>query len=88
MLDISATSIKKLEYFVNKSHRKLLGISYTELKTNKYIKCMLIHFIGTHEQLLQSIRLRKLKWYGQTIRHYNLSKTILKGMDEGNGKRC
>ena len=29
---------------------------------------------------------RKLKWYGHTIRHDNLSKTILQGMVEGNRK--
>ena len=34
----------------------------------------------------QYISRRKLKWYGHTIIHDNLSKTILQGMVEGNRK--
>ena len=47
----------------------------------------MISLIGTYEPILQSIRRRKLKWYDHTIIHENLSKTILKGMVEGNRKR-
>ena len=83
---ISAISTKKLQGFENKSHRKLLGITYREMKTNEYIKGVMISLIGTYEPIVQSIRRRKLKWYGHTIRHDNLSKTILQGMVEGNRK--
>ena len=47
---------------------------------------MMISLIGTYEPIIQSIRQRKLKWYGHTIRHDNLSKTILQGIVEGNCK--
>ena len=56
------------------------------MKTNEYIKSVMISLIGTYEPIVQSIRRRKLKWYGHTIRHDNLSKTILQGMVEGNRK--
>ena len=56
------------------------------MKTNEYIKGVMISLIGTYEPIVQSIRRRKLKWYGHTIRHDNLSKTILQGMVEGNRK--
>ena len=56
------------------------------MKTNEYIKYVMISLIGTYEIILQSIRQRKLKWYGHTLRHDNLSKTILQGMVEGNIK--
>ena len=60
-------------------YRKLLGITYREMKTNEYIKGVMISLIGTYEPILQSIRRRKLKWYGHTSRHDNISKTILQG---------
>ena len=53
------------------------------MKTNEYIKGVMISLIGTYAPIVQSIRRRKLKWYGHTIRHDNLSKTILQGMVEG-----
>ena len=56
------------------------------MKINVYIKYVMISLIGTYEPILQSIRPRKLKWCGHTIRHDNLSKTILQGMVEGNRK--
>ena len=56
------------------------------MKTNEYIKDVMISLIGTYEPILQSIRRRKLKWHGHTIRHDNLSKTILHGMVEGDRK--
>ena len=56
------------------------------MKTNEYIKDMMINLIGTYEPILQSIRRRKLKWYGHTIIHENLNKTILQVMVEGNRK--
>ena len=56
------------------------------MKTNEYIKDVMISLIGTYEPILQSIHRRQLKWYGYAIRHDNLSKTILQGMVEGNRK--
>ena len=56
------------------------------MKTNEYIKDVMINLIGTYEPVLKFIRRRKLKWYGHTIRHDNLSKTILQSMVEGNRK--
>ena len=56
------------------------------MKTNEYITDVMISLISIYEPILQSIRQRKLKWYGYTIIHDNLSKTILQGMVEGNRK--
>ena len=61
---------------------------YQEMKTNEYIKDVMISLIGTYEPILSSIRRRKLIWYGHKIRHDNLSKTILQGMfDQGTIER-
>ena len=43
---------KNITRFENKSHRKLLGITYKEMKTNKYIKDLMIRLIGTYETIL------------------------------------
>ena len=53
------------------------------MKKNVYIKDM-ISLIGKYESILQYIRRRKLKWYGHTIIHDNLSKIIVQGIVEGN----
>ena len=53
------------------------------MKTNEYIKDVMISLISTYEPIVQSIRRRKLKWYGHTITHDNLSKTILQCMVDG-----
>ena len=44
---ISTIITKKLKGFENKSHRKLLGITYKEMQTNEYIKDVIISLIGT-----------------------------------------
>ena len=56
------------------------------MKTNEYIKDVMISLICTYEPIVQSIRRRKLKWYGHTIIHDNLSKTIVQCMVAGNRK--
>ena len=46
---------KKLQGIANKSHRKLLGITYKEMKTNEYFKDVIISLIVKYEPILQSI---------------------------------
>ena len=66
------------------------------MKTNDYIKYVMINVIGTYEPIefihpsihpIQSIHRRKLKLYGHRIIHDNLSKTIHQGMVEGTRRR-
>ena len=82
---ISAISTK-IQGIKNNSYIKLLGITYTEIKINEYIKDVMISLIGTYETILQSIGRIKVKWYAHTIIHDNLSKTILQCMVEDNRK--
>ena len=39
------------------------------------------------EPLLNTVKTRKLKWFGHTVRHDSLAKTILQGSVEGGRKR-
>ena len=65
---------KKIQTFENKSHRKSLGITYHE---------RIIELLGKYEPLLQTIRRRKLKWFGHVSRHDGLCNTIMQGAVEG-----
>ena len=43
--------------------------------------------IGPYEDLLTSVKRRKLKWYGHATRSSGLAKTILQGTVQGGGRR-
>ena len=73
---------KKIQAFENKSHRKLLGITYQERKTNVFVYNRMIELIGNYEPLLQTIKRRKLKWFGYISRHDHFCKTIMQGAFE------
>ena len=76
-----------MQDFENKSHRKILCITYKEGKTNIFVKNKISTLIGTVEPLLQTIRRRKLTWFGHTSRHNSITKTILQGIVEVSRKR-
>ena len=80
---INTTMQKKIQAFENKSHRKLLGITYQERKTNVFVRNRIIEIIGNFEPLLQTIKRRKLKRFGHISRHDNLCKTIMQRAVEG-----
>ena len=44
--------------------RKLLGTSNRDHTTNKTVKARIGNAIGPYEDLLTSVKRRKLKWYG------------------------
>ena len=85
--NLNANITEKMQAFENKSHRKLLCITYKEGKTNIVVKNKINTLIGTFEPLLQTIRRRKLKWFGHTSRHNSITKSILQGMVEASRKR-
>lgn len=82
-----AESERKIQAFENKCLRRLLGISYLEHKSNKYVHDKIRDLVGQQEHLLATVKRRKLNWFGHTIRHDSLSKTILQGTVEGSRRR-
>ena len=44
--------------------RKILNISYTAHITNEAVRNKISAVIGSYEELLTSIKKRKLRWYG------------------------
>ena len=77
----SKLKIKAYNYFT------LLGITYQERKTNVFIRNRMIETIGNYEPLLQTIKRRKLKWFGHISRHDNLCKTFMQRAVEGSRNR-
>ena len=66
---------------------KLLCISYRDHITNEEVKTRIGNAIGPYEDLLISVKRRKLKWYGHVTRSSGLAKTILQGIVQGGRRR-
>ena len=54
--------------------RKLLGISYRDHITNEEVKARIGNAIGPYEDLLTTVKRRKLKWYGHVTRSSGLAR--------------
>ena len=67
--------------------RKLLDISYRNHITNEEVKARIGNAIGPYEDLLTSVKRRKLKWYGHVTQSSGLAKTILQGTVQGGRQR-
>ena len=66
--------------------RTLLGISYRDHITNQEVKIRLGKAIGTYEDL-NSVKRRKLKWYGHVTRSSGLAMTILQETVQGRRRK-
>ena len=49
-------------------YRKILHISYKDHITNEKVRAEIQQAIGPHEDLLTTVKRRKLKWYGHVSR--------------------
>ena len=76
--------IQSLEF---RCFRKILGISYKDRVTNEHVRKTIVKHIGPYEDLLATLKRRKLKWYGHVTRSDSLTKVILQGTVEGSRRR-
>ena len=60
---------------------------YSDHITNEEVKARIGNAIGPYEDLLISVKRRKLKWYGHVTRSSGLAKTILQGTVQGGTRR-
>ena len=67
--------------------RNLLGISYKDHISNEQIRTMIRQEIGHYDDLLVTVKKRKLEWYGHVTRSKGLAKTILQGTTRGGRKK-
>ena len=66
---------------------KLFGISYRDRITNAEVTARIGNAIGPYEDLLTSMKRRKLMWHGHVTRSSGLVKTILQGTVQGGIRR-
>ena len=67
--------------------RKLLGITYRDHISNEEVRNRTRQSIGPHEDLLTTVKKRKLRWYGHITRSSGLAKTIMQGTVQGGRRR-
>ena len=74
---IKADIERRLQALEMRCFCKLCGISYRDHKTNEEVKARIGNTIGPYEDLLTSVKRRKLKWYEHVTRSSGLAETIL-----------
>ena len=68
-------------------YSKILRISYKDHVTNEEVRAKIQQAIGPHEDLLSTVKRRKLQWYGHVSCSSDLAKTILQGTVKGKKAR-
>ena len=58
-------------------YRKILHISYKDHVTNEEVRAKIQQAIGPYDDLLTTVKRRKLKWYGHVSRSSGLAKNHL-----------
>jgi len=85
---LNAKLEKRIKAFEMKCFRKVLNISWRDHVTNQEVLDrinMAVDLLAS-EDLLTTVKRRKLKWYGHVTRSTGLSKTILQGTVPGGRK--
>ena len=82
-LTLSADLQKRIQTIEIRCFRKILRISYKDHVTNEAVRNKIKHAIGPYDDLLTTVKKRKLKWYGHVSRSSGLAKTILQGTVRG-----
>ena len=65
----------------------LLGISYRDHITNNAVRDRIRQAIGPYDDIVTTVKKRKLKWFGHVSRSSGLAKTILQGTVQGGRRR-
>ena len=77
----------KIQTVEMRSFRRLLGISYKDHITNEEVRSRIRKAIRPYEELLCTVKRRKMKWYGHVTRASGLAKTVLQGTVWGGRRR-
>ena len=84
---ITADIERRMQALEMRCFRKLLGISYRDHITNEEVKARIGNAIGPYEDLLTTVKRRKLKWYGHVTRSSGLTKTVQGGRRRGRQRK-
>ena len=80
---LTAADINRLQVFEMSCYRRMLKISWTEHRTNESV----LKEIGTERKILETMKRRKLQYFGHVVRARNLCTHILQGFVEGKRSR-
>ena len=80
---ITADIERRIQALEMRGFHKLLGISHRDHITNEEVKARIGNAMGPYEDLLTSVKRRKLKWYGHVARSSGLAKIVLQGTVQG-----
>ena len=84
-MTISKMSQQRLETFEMWTLRRMLRTSWTRRITNEEVN----RIAGTNRSLFETVKKRKLSFFGHVMRHDSLQRDLLEGMVEdkrGNGR--
>ena len=84
---LTAEIERKIQTVEMRSFRRLFGISYKDHITNEEVRSRIRKAIGPYEELLSSVKRRKMKWYGHVTRASGLAKRVLQGTVRGGRRR-
>ena len=84
---LTADLERRIQAVEMRCYRKLLGISYKDHITNEEVRGRIWQAIGPYEDLLTTVKRRKLQWYGHVSRSSGMAKTILQGTVPGGRRR-
>ena len=84
---LTAELEKKIQTTEMRCFRRPLGISYRDHVTNEKVGNRIRQAIGPYEDLLTTVKKRKLRWYGHKTRSTGLAKMILQGTVQGGRRR-
>ena len=83
IMTLTAELQRRIRAMEMRCYRKILRISYKDHVTNEEGRAKIQQAIGPHEDLLITVKRRKLQWYGHASRSSGLAKTILQGTVKG-----
>ena len=78
---------RRIIAFEKKSYRHILGISHREHKTSAFVYNTIEEIVGKTENILTTIKRRKMSYFGHVVRNDSLHKTILQGSLRGERRR-
>ena len=78
---------KKISATEMKFYRKILNINYQDHVTNIEVSRRITAAVGPQETLLNTVKRRKLMWFGHVTRSTGLSKIVLQGTVQGGRRR-
>ena len=84
---LTAEIERKIQTVEMRSFSRLLAISYKDHITNEEARSRIRKAIGPYEELLSTVKRRKMKWYGHVTRASGLAKTVLQGNVRGGRRR-